>query len=102
MWLGNLHDREQLKQMKELARQWNWLQRVQLLSAMEAEADFPPYFYLLAEIGRRGKMDIPKREQLMAALQNRGYRVSPTHIDAQAIKTDASLWDCIAAAREVL
>ncbi|NER38653.1 MAG: tRNA (guanine-N1)-methyltransferase [Oscillatoria sp. SIO1A7] len=99
MWLGNLHDREQLKQMKELAREWNWPQRIQLLSAMEAEADFPPYFYTLAEIGRRGKMDIPKRELLMTALQNLGYRVSPTHIDPQAIKTDASLWDCIAAAR---
>lgn len=66
---------------------------------MEAEVDLPPYFYTLAEIGRRGNMDIPKRDRLIQSLQERGYRASPTHIDAQAIKTDADLPTCIAVAR---
>ena len=43
-------------------------------------------------------MDIPKRSRLIQALQERGYRASPTHIDAQAIKTDANLPTCIAVA----
>jgi tRNA (guanine26-N2/guanine27-N2)-dimethyltransferase len=43
-------------------------------------------------------MGIPKRERLIQALQERGYRASPTHIHAQAIKTDANLPTCIAVA----
>lgn len=99
MWLGELHDRHQLKYLKLLAQQWNWLARVKLLQVMEDEVDFPPYFYTLGEIGRRGKMDIPKRDRLIQSLQERGYRASPTHIDARAIKTDADLLTCIAVAR---
>lgn len=38
--------------------------RVELLQVMEAEVDFPPYFYTLGEIGHRGQMDIPKRDHL--------------------------------------
>ena len=99
MWLGALHCRKQLRRFLSIAEKWNWLKRVELLEVMEAEVDLPPYFYTLAEIGRRGKMDIPKRDRLIQALQERGYRASPTHIDAQAIKTDANLPTCIAVAR---
>jgi tRNA (guanine26-N2/guanine27-N2)-dimethyltransferase len=98
MWLGALHDRNQLKRLTLLAQKWDWSERVKLLQVMEAEVDLPPYFYSLPEIGRRGKMDIPKRDRLIQALIERGYRASPTHIDAQAIKTDADLPTCIAVA----
>ncbi|NER51005.1 MAG: tRNA (guanine-N1)-methyltransferase, partial [Symploca sp. SIO1A3] len=99
LWLGSLHEPQQLTRMISLAQEWHWLKRVQLLTIMAAEADFPPYFYTLGEIGRRGKMDIPKRSHLIGALQAMGYRASPTHINAQAIKTDADINTCIAAAR---
>jgi tRNA (guanine26-N2/guanine27-N2)-dimethyltransferase len=99
MWLGVLHEQLYLRRMELLAKEWNWLKRVQLLQTMQAEADLPPYFYTLSEIGHRGRMDIPKRSHLIQALQAQGYRASPTHINAQAIKTDASLLTCIAVAR---
>lgn len=99
MWLGALHDQYQLQRLESLAKEWNWPERVQLLQIMQAEADFPPYFYTLGEIGCRGKMDIPKRSRLIQSLQDRGYRASSTHINAQAIKTDADLPTCIAIAR---
>jgi tRNA (guanine26-N2/guanine27-N2)-dimethyltransferase len=99
MWLGALHCRKQLRRFLSIAEKWDWLKRVELLEVMKAEVDLPPYFYTLAEIGRRGKMDIPKRDRLIQSLQERGYRASPTHIDAQAIKTDANLPTCIAVAR---
>jgi tRNA (guanine26-N2/guanine27-N2)-dimethyltransferase len=98
MWLGNLHDRAFLPKMQSLAQQWNWGQQQQLLALMEQEADFPPYFYTLGEIGRRGKMDVPTRSRLIQALQERGYRATPTHINAQALKTNADLATCIAIA----
>ncbi|MEW6492885.1 MAG: tRNA (guanine-N1)-methyltransferase [Cyanobacteriota bacterium] len=99
MWLGALHNRCQLRRLQQLAQKWDWVERVKLLQVMEGEIDFPPYFYTLGEIGRRGKMDIPKRDRMIQSLQERGYRASPTHIDAQAIKTDANLPTCIAVAR---
>lgn len=99
MWVGELHNRQQLQRMRSLAEEWNWLKRVPLLKVMEAEADFPPYFFTLGEIGRRGKMDIPKRDRLIQSLHEQNYRASPTHINAQAIKTDADLPTCIAVAR---
>lgn len=99
LWLGSLHEIHQLTRMASLAEEWHWLKRVQLLTIMAAEAELPPYFYTLGEIGRRGKMDIPQRSHLIRSLQAMGYRASLTHINAQAIKTDADINICIAAAR---
>ncbi len=101
IWLGKLHDRSYLKQLQILAENWQWWKRVELLKIMAAEADLPPYYYTLGEIGRRGKMDIPKRSQLIEAIRDRGYRASPTHINAEAIKTDADLVNCINIARSL-
>ncbi|MEQ9671356.1 hypothetical protein [Coleofasciculus sp. G2-EDA-02] len=86
--------------MRVLAHHWQWSKRVQLLTLMEAEADFPPYFYTLAEIGRRGRGDIPKRDYLMQALRDRGYQASATHITPGAIKTNADIHTCITAGQK--
>ncbi|MEM9905630.1 MAG: tRNA (guanine-N1)-methyltransferase [Cyanobacteria bacterium P01_D01_bin.44] len=99
MWLGPLHDRAYIAKMLLLADRWRWQPCYQLLCLMDAEAIMPPYYYPLAEIGRRGKMDIPQRDQLMQGLCDRKYRTTRTHLDAQAIKTDASLAECIEVAK---
>ncbi|WP_204102364.1 MULTISPECIES: tRNA (guanine-N1)-methyltransferase [Spirulina sp. CCY15215] len=101
MWLGVLHDRLTLKKMQDLAREWGWNACVKLLEIMIGEADFPPYFYTLGEIGRRGKMDIPPRSRLIEALKNRGDRATITHINPEAIKTDADMVTCIKVARSL-
>lgn len=100
MWLGPLHNRPMLQRMEQLAQQWHWLERVQLLQTMQAEAELPPYFFGLGEIGRRGKMDPPARDRLIQLLQAQGYQASPTHINAQAIKTNAAIATCIELARQ--
>ncbi|MDJ0717104.1 MAG: tRNA (guanine-N1)-methyltransferase [Prochloraceae cyanobacterium] len=102
MWLGQLHDRLHLERLKQLAQQWDWKKQVELLTLMQAEADLPPYFYTLGEIGRRGKMDVTARSRLIQALIERGYRATSTHINAGAIKTDADLLTCIAVGRSLL
>jgi tRNA (guanine26-N2/guanine27-N2)-dimethyltransferase len=101
MWLGNLHQAEELKNMQSLAREWSWRSQSELLSVMLGEIDFPPYFYTLGEIGRKGCLDIPKRSHLIEALQNKGYRATITHFDPQAIKTDANIFTCIDLAKKV-
>ncbi|MCG8363452.1 MAG: tRNA (guanine-N1)-methyltransferase [Pseudanabaenales cyanobacterium] len=95
LWLGALHDVERLKQMETLAHAWGWIKRAKLLQIMQAEADMPPYFFKLGEIGHRGKMDVPQRDRLIQALRYRGYRATRTHLDCQAIKTDANMANCI-------
>jgi tRNA (guanine26-N2/guanine27-N2)-dimethyltransferase len=99
LWLGPLHDRTYLQSMERLAQQWGWQQRAQLLHLMQAEAEMPPYFYTLGEIGRRGQMDISKRSRLQQGLLARGYRFSLTHIHPEGIKTDAPFSMCLEVAR---
>lgn len=99
MWLGHLHDADQIAQMIELAKEWNWTAQTRLLELMSMEAEMPPYFYTLGEIGRRGKLDIPKSNYLIQTLQDWGHRASLTHLDREAIKTDADLPTCIRAAK---
>lgn len=94
MWLGPLHDIDYLTQMAALASQWP--KNIQkLLTVMREEAAMPPYYYPLAEIGRRGQMDIPSRDRFIEALRHGGYCATRTHLEAQAIKTDAPFTTCI-------
>ena len=102
MWLGKLHDPKHLQSMEATARKLQWNSIYELLSIMIAEADLPPYFFTLREIGKRGKLDIPPRSLLIEALQNRGYRASVTHINSEAIKTDADIHTCIEIARKLM
>ena len=101
MWLGELHDQLQLNRFYDLAKAWGWSKRLKLLEIMVAETDLPPYFYTLGEIGQRGKMNLPKRSQLIQSLQTQGYRATPTHINPEAIKTDADLLTCIHLAKNL-
>ncbi len=101
LWLGGLHDRPFVQRMTALAATWGWTERVTLLQTLQAEADLPPYYFTLGEIGRRGKLDIPKRDRLLQALHTHGYAASPTHITPQAIKTTAPLGVCVALAQSL-
>jgi tRNA (guanine26-N2/guanine27-N2)-dimethyltransferase len=101
MWLGKLHDVQQLKRYQTLAQQWHWQKIVKLLQLMEGEIDFPPYFYTLGEIGNRGKLDLPKRSHLIRSLQDQGYQAAPTHISPQGIKTNAQMGEIIAIAKNI-
>ncbi len=95
MWLGPLHNLADLVAMQCVARDRKWPHCQSLIAIMRAEADLPPYFYPLAEIGRRGKMDIPPRQALIEQLRQHGFAATKTHLSAQAIKTNAPMADCI-------
>ncbi|MBD2101311.1 tRNA (guanine-N1)-methyltransferase [Leptolyngbya sp. FACHB-261] len=101
LWLGPLHDSVLVQRMAELARLWRWPQRVQLLETMQAEATLPPYYYTLRELGHRSKRDVPPRTALIAALQQAGYAACATHLEPQAVKTEASFRICQQLAQEL-
>lgn len=99
LWLGPLHSNAWISSMKALAEQWQWKNQASLLSVMDREATLPPYYYPLGSIGHFGSMDIPNRDRLIEALRQRGYRATSTHLDWQAVKTDATFRDCVAIAK---
>jgi tRNA (guanine26-N2/guanine27-N2)-dimethyltransferase len=99
LWLGSLHDLDFLTCMGDLALAWGWQDRKTLIEMMAGEISFPPYFFTLGEIGRHAKIDIPKRDRLITALQAQGHRAVMTHLEAQAVKTTATFAACIAIAQ---
>ena len=99
MWLGPLHNDRWLAEMRKLADSQSIA--ANSLLRMQAETNLPPYFYPLAEIGRRAKSDIPPSELLIERLRQRGFRASRTHINTQAIKTDAPIGVCTEIANQV-
>ena len=101
MWLGALHCSGYLSQMKAIANKLQWRDIVSLLSTMLDEAELPPYFFTLREIGKRGKLDLPQKSLLIQALRNLGYQASATHINPEAIKTDANIHTSIAVAKKL-
>ena len=113
MWLGALHSDRDLNDMRQLATERAkdssffeqsrnaWDNCVKLIDRMRAENNLPPYFYLLGEIGKRGKMDIPPSAVLMSRLRQQGFRATGTHIEPQAIKTDAPFAACLQIAKDI-
>ncbi|MEO1622987.1 MAG: tRNA (guanine-N1)-methyltransferase, partial [Cyanobacteria bacterium J06632_3] len=87
MWLGPLHHQGDLVQMEKIAiakaqdpdttHQWQRCRNI--IEVMQAEALQPPYYYPLAEIGRRGKIDIPARAALIKTLMQHGFSATRTH-----------------------
>lgn len=102
LWLGPLHNIIGLAQMLEQSSSLGWAHCIKVLQVMSAEAELPPYFYTLAELGRRGKMDIPNRDKILTALHKTGHRAVRTHIENQAFKTDASFQKCLDLAQALL
>lgn len=101
LWLGPLHSEDWLGAMLPLAQAQSWDSITALLQTMQAETPLPPYYYPLGEIGRRGKMDIPKRDGLIAALRAAGYQASPTHFDPEAFKTNATFPQSLGIAQQM-
>ncbi|MGF1513217.1 MAG: tRNA (guanine-N1)-methyltransferase [Elainellaceae cyanobacterium] len=101
LWLGPLHETDSLVRWRSQAVIWGWQRSIDLLDVMISEASLPPYFFKLQDIGKRGRLNLPPRSRLVEALQGLGYRAAPTHIEAAAIKTDATLEICIGVARQI-
>ncbi len=101
MWLGPLHNRAELAAMRRIAVKKSWHDCSRLIEVMQAEADLPPYFYPLAEIGRRARIDTPPIQALIERLRDAGFSAALTHFSTQAIKTDAALSVCLALARQL-
>lgn len=92
-WLGKLHSKEHIRKMKELNEARGYADKKaisSLLSLMEKEDSFPPYFFDVHRSCKRFGLHNPKPiEEIIAALKKKKYSAARTHFSPTGIKTDA-------------
>ena len=120
LWVGPLHDAGHIRELQAAAAARGWsdsgaeggeaAQRPRkgglpalgrLLELMEDEAEplLSPWYTHLDEVGRQGRRaGPPGRGALAAELRRRGFAACATHIEPRAVKTNATMAECVAAA----
>lgn len=102
IWSSSMHDKNFLDLLKqELALpgaeiQFGTFRRIQGLVYLCSEELAEPLFYSIDTMSSVLKMKMPKKDELMSALLNVGYKVSLSHTNKSGIKTDAPsqvIWD---------
>lgn len=96
LWLGDLLDREYVKEMLDLLPSINigtHNQALKLLERCYEESLGPVTFYDLHKVCKVLKKSAPSITDVLEKLQNEGYFASRTHIQPTGIKTNAPLED---------
>ena len=92
LWTGQLGNKELLDQMckgtKDEATK-------NFLKILTAEAEKEVGFFDLHKIAEKTKKQIPKTEQVIKTLKQKGYTTSPTHFSPYGIKTSAPIKELI-------
>ena len=110
VWAGPLHDSQAIAAMRADAVQRGWVgdrgygrKLGRLLDTLydesrDAELD-ASLFISLDDVARRAGVRTPSKGGLVAALDKAGFRAASTHVEGKAVKTDAPMAACLAAAR---
>ena len=103
MWVGPMHDVPTLHAMASLADEWGWNDLRPLLETMVNESDpaLPPYFIHTHDLSRRAGVSPPPRDRIMDQLRAEGFLAYRSHVERDAIKTDADMATCVAATLQV-
>ncbi|MFA5382333.1 MAG: methyltransferase [Candidatus Micrarchaeia archaeon] len=93
LWLGELHNKEILEEMKKLNEMRNYKNKNELnkiLDLLINEINMPVGFYTTDKLSRLLKKESPKLEKLISAL-NKKYKTTKTHFDSMGFKTRADI-----------
>lgn len=110
LWTGPLHDTAYVKEMLNLAQEWEWAGSgskgpdiEKLLTQMVDESDPKlPFGYIkLDEVASRAKVNSPPLRSMMSSILEEGYAVSRSHIASNAIKTNCPMSLCIQIAKNL-
>ncbi|MBW3020900.1 tRNA (guanine(26)-N(2))-dimethyltransferase [Candidatus Woesearchaeota archaeon] len=77
-WEGQLWDKTFLKGIKN-----EFVQQLYEESLIDVNG-----FYLIHDICKKEKLDVPKFDVLMKKIKNKGYKVSRTHFDLRGLRSD--------------
>lgn len=93
LWLGDLHHRRFLVDMKYMNDMRSYGDREQIakmLNLMEHEIGMPPYYYNIHALSKtKGSRTLPTTDRLLESLRKKRYNAYRTHFSKISIKTDA-------------
>jgi tRNA (guanine26-N2/guanine27-N2)-dimethyltransferase len=94
LWTGKLSDQRFTKEMLEdMPNEWEDSQ--EFLEKIHGEAELLTPFYNIHELCSKHKLQVPKRKDVIEALEATGYPVSRTHFSDTGLRTDAPLDDIL-------
>ena len=96
LWTGKIADSRFTQKMLENIPD-EWRSSKEILEKVHAESEILTPFYDLHELASRHDVDVPKRDSVIEALDDKGYPVSRTHFGPTGIRTDAPLKDILEA-----
>lgn len=96
LWLGNLFDKELLRQMLRLGKGYS-PDSLRLIERLSEELD-TPFFYSIPKITSYLKLSSVPLERVFAALRKK-HEASRTHFEKDAIKTTAKIGEVIKSTR---
>jgi tRNA (guanine26-N2/guanine27-N2)-dimethyltransferase len=92
IWANELHNVDFISTMIELNKNFNYNNKKRidkLLNLIKEEIDKPIFYYNVHKLSKILKIsNIPKLEDLVSSIRNKGYEISRTHFDFLSVKTD--------------
>ncbi len=91
LWLWDLHHAGFLSAMEQEGRALGTLSRrfFRVIRRMQEEVGMPPFFYSTTTVADRLQLSQPPLEEVLRALNERGYRATRTHFHGTGFKTTA-------------
>jgi tRNA (guanine26-N2/guanine27-N2)-dimethyltransferase len=90
MWLGPLHEQETLARATLPPWILDNAPLARFLEVAPAEANMPPYHFMLDEAARKLRRSPPPTQTAIDALLSLGFKATRTHFNRKAVKTTAS------------
>ena len=98
LWLGELHDKKALARIAKLGKKDDKVAK--MAGLLLGECGMPPFYFELHRLCERLRINAARPDRVVAELKKRGFKVSRTHFQPNAIKTDAGIREVEAAARK--
>lgn len=98
LWNEALHNSDFVARLQPT--EWTQGGTVRLLSAIQEEADLPPFFVTTDELAAQEHGSPPKIDRFIRGLREIGFRAARTHFHPRGVRTDAPYPDLVQAFRE--
>ncbi len=99
LWTGKFADRRFTKEMLNETPE-EWQESRELLELVHGEAEILTPFYDLHELCSVLGVQVPKRDEVIDAIREKGYPVARTHFSPNGFRTDAPIEDIKQLVRE--
>jgi len=95
LWVGELHQKSYLEDLSLLNENFNFKNKNRIRKILKFalnEINMPISYYNIHKISQQLKLSsIPKLEDLIKLIEEKGYKASRTHFDFISIKTDMNI-----------